>query len=185
MNSPIRDHLARFWPDRTQRELVWTAGPIRTNLPGFRAIEVKPNQASDPWIYATDGARSVPTPDGVPLEFFIESPSNDPIQVENLAMVANFHADPRHRLQLGQVIRIGRPWMGDSTCDHLLVSLPYPFGPTFEWFDLGAARARLLWLLPITASEAAFATSHGHEALEQLLETERPDVLQLRRPSAV
>lgn len=184
-NSRVAAHLRTVWPKRRQRELVWTAGPIAQNLPSFRVLELEPSHRADPWLYASDGIRGVPTEDNIPLEFFIESPARDPIHVETLAMLANFHADDRYRLALGKVVNIGRPWIDGSICDHLLVSLPYPFGPAFEWFSADEGRVRLLWLLPITPAEARFARSHGYEALEERLDAARPDVLNVRRPSVI
>jgi hypothetical protein len=49
-----------------------------------------------------------------------------------LALVAYFHADPRYRLDVGRTMAIGRPWPGRGVSRHLLVALPYPFGPTLE-----------------------------------------------------
>ena len=181
----LRAHLERFWAGRAKEAFEWTAGPIRSTLPRFSVLRVAPRSAKDPWIYVSDGARDVRTPDGQRLEFFLESPESDPIHVENLAMVAHFHADPRYGLSLGKVIAIGRPWMKQSRCDHFMVSLPYPFGPDFEWATLGERRVRLLWLLPITSSEAAFARANGCEALEERFEEAAFDVIDVDRISVV
>jgi hypothetical protein len=56
------------------------------------------------------------------------SPTEDPRHVELLAMEADLHADARYRLRAGSAVNIGRPWMDGSRADHLLVSLPYPYG---------------------------------------------------------
>lgn len=148
-------------------------------------IRVAPKLSADPWIYVSDGARTVPTTDGQRLEFVLESAAADPIHIENLAMVANFHADPKYRVGVGRVIAIGRPWMADSACDHFLVSLPYPFGPEFERTRVGERPVRLLWLLPITASEATFAREHDPDTLEERFEEAGFDVLDVHRSSVV
>jgi hypothetical protein len=49
-------------------------------------------------------------------------------------------------------------WLALRSPDHLLVSLPYPYGPTLEELAPGQ---RLLRLLPITREEAAFGREHG------------------------
>lgn len=132
-------------------------------------MRVAPTGRDGVWVYITSGAAVRHTPDGH-LEFFIISPVDDVIQVETLAMVTNFALDCRYQVRLGSILDIGRPWLPKSRCDHLLVSLPYPYGPKLE--ELGPA-TRILWLLPITHAEADFAREHGVEALEQCFEREQ------------
>jgi len=48
-----------------------------------------------------------------------------------------------------------------------------------------ATEVRFLWLLPITAGEAAFARTRGVDALEDLFERERIDTLDVQRRSVV
>jgi Suppressor of fused protein (SUFU) len=118
-------------------------------------------------------------------EFFLLSPTEDPRHVELLAKVANLHADARYRLDVGSTINIGRPWMVGSEADHLLVSLPCPYGPALERCDLGERHVRFLWLVPITAAEADLARRQGLEALERLLEQDGVNVISPKRPSLV
>ena len=47
------------------------------------------------------------------------------------------------------------------------MSTPYPLGPELEHCDDPGGHVQVLWLLPITEQERAFATSNGLEALEQ------------------
>lgn len=77
------------------------------------------------------------------------------------------------------------PRVKSSRCTHLLVSLPYPFGPAFEHCQVNAMQLRLLWLLPITAAEAAFGRARGVDALEDLFERECVDTLDVMRASVV
>jgi hypothetical protein len=74
-------------------------------------------------------------------------------------MEAALHADKRYRLRAGSAVNIGRPWMDGSGADHLLVSLPYPYGPALETCELGERHVRFLWLVPITAAEAGPASA--------------------------
>ena len=67
---------------------------------------------------------------------------------------------PLCRLDHGHTVPIGEPWLPGSACDHLLVSLPYPFGPELEMCRWDGGHARLLWLLPITEAERDFRTEH-------------------------
>ncbi|MFI1994451.1 suppressor of fused domain protein [Actinoplanes sp. NPDC020271] len=106
------------------------------------------------------------------LEFVLAAPtSDDEIHVETLTMIAYYHATGGdYALDHGHTVPIGRPWLPGSPCDHLLVSLPYPWGPELEHCDVPGGHARVLWLLPITGAEKRFRHSDGLEALEQRFE---------------
>jgi hypothetical protein len=107
------------------------------------------------------------------LEFVLYAPATaDEVHVETLTMIAYYHAGGGdHALDLGHTVPIGRPWVPGSTCDQLLVSLPYPWGPELENGTVPGGHVRVLWLLPITAVEKEFRHSHGLEALEQRFDT--------------
>ena len=68
---------------------------------------------------------------------------------------------------------------------HVLVSLPYPFGPELEVCAWDGGHARLLWLLPITAAERDFEVAHGLEALEQRFDDAALAYSDTRRGSVV
>jgi Suppressor of fused protein (SUFU) len=183
-DDAVRRHYQNSWPDRDHEEFEWTAGPIGNRLPTFRVRRIAPGKRSDPWVYATVGAwRATDGKDS--KEFFILSATESPSHVETLAMVTNFHADPKHQLSIGSTMNIGRPWMDGATAGHLLVSLPYPYGPNLEHLDADGTHVQVLWLVPITAAEAAYRRDRGLEALEQLLETDGVDVLNPGRLSLV
>lgn len=179
----IREHLKRFWPERFHEEFTWTLGPVQGSLPGFRVVRVAPQSKSDPWIYVTVGAWAATRDEEHSNEFFLLAPSEDARHIELLAMVANLHADERHRLRQGTVLEIGRPWASGSVADHLLVSLPLPYGPTFEQIQVGTRHIQVLRLVPITQSEATAAREHGVSWLEDRLEASGADVLDPSRAS--
>lgn len=179
----VRRHLEGFWPDHPQEEFSWALGPIEDRLPGFRVRRIAPVEPTDPWVYTTVGASG--SSDGDGMEFFILSPSESPRHVETLAMVASFHADPRYRLSTGRTMNIGRPWIDGAVTDHLLVSLPYPYGPGLEHCDVSGRHVQVLWLVPITEAEAFYVTEQGLEAFEQLLERSGADVISPGRRSLV
>jgi hypothetical protein len=181
----LRAHLNRFWPRNEKEEFTWDIGPIRSVLPDFRVVRIAPLNIEEPWIYASLGVWEVAKSQASRTEFFLTAPSKDPIHVETLAMLANFHADPAYEVRLGKTINIGRGWVDGSTCDYLLVSLPYPFGPEFERVQIRAIEISYLWLLPITKAEEGFLKTFGQEALEQRLEQSKVDVINLTRPSVV
>jgi hypothetical protein len=179
----VREHLERFWPDRAQEDFAWALGPVEERIPGFRVRRIAPASPGEPWVYVTVGASVVQDGDG--MEFFILSPAESPRHVETLAMVATFHADPANRLSAGSTIRVGRPWLDGSSADHLLVSLPYPYGPALEHCDAADRHVQILWLVPVTAAEARLVQEHGAEALEELLERSNVDVIAPTRRSLV
>jgi hypothetical protein len=119
------------------------------------------------------------------LEFFILSPEETPRHVETLAMLAHMHADEKYRKKLGDVVKIGWPWLENGRCDRFLVSLPYPYGPSLEWCILAERHIRFLWLLPIHESEEAYLRTHGQEALERLFDENKINSVQRDRPSVV
>ena len=103
-------------------------------------------------------------------------------------MAAHYHCNPEddsYRLDHGHTVPIGEPWLPGSACDHLLVSLPYPFGPELEMCHWDGGHARLLWLLPITEAERDFMGDRGLEALEQRFDDAAIRYWEADRPSVV
>jgi hypothetical protein len=101
-------------------------------------------------------------------------------------MTAYYHAGQTpQRLDVGHTVPIGEPWLPGSTCDHLLVSLPYIFGSDFEMCRWRNGHARVLWLLPITSAEREFKIEHGLDALEERFEAESVDYTNPLRGSVV
>ena len=181
--AAIRSHLELFWPERPHEEFEWTVGPIGESLPRFRVRRIAARSSREAWVYASIGVWEVTRDKASGAEFFLLAPSESPFHVELLAMVANLHADPRYRLSVGSVVGIGRSWTEGSRCDHLLVSRPYPYGPRLERCEVGGRLIRFLWLVPITAGEAALARRDGVDALERLLEQSEINPIAPTRPS--
>jgi hypothetical protein len=101
-------------------------------------------------------------------EFVLIAPEPSDRHARTLAMVAFYNAGPEHqRLEVGDTLSLGEPWAEAAAADHLLLSLPYPFGATFEWCHWRDGSARLVWLLPITEREHEFKRERGLDALEQ------------------
>lgn len=185
IRSAVLDHVGHFWPNSTVLEEQWEEGPIEDNLPGFRVLRVKSSTPGRPVIYVTNGCFMAEPAQHTRHEFFLISPKEKSQNVETLTMLANFHADERYRLDVGSVVDIGDPWMPGSICNHLLVSVPYPYGPKLEWLKLSDVCVRFLWALPITAREVAFMELNGLEALEQKFDSAKLDYLNPLRPSIV
>jgi hypothetical protein len=187
INHQVKRHLSSFFEGSVTRQYQWKLGAIEKTLPDFRVLEISPDQQRAMWLYASCGAWAVDSPDGYRQEFLIASPSESPSHVETLAMLANFYADEKYSVSVGKMIDVGRPWMDGATCNCLLVSLPYPFGPKFEWLNLEIAELliRFLWLIPITSAEKEYAELHGIEALEKKFEDAGIDYLDIHRKSVV
>ncbi|MFI0417199.1 suppressor of fused domain protein [Spongiactinospora sp. 9N601] len=147
-------------------------------MPRFSTYRVFPARAGEAWVYVTVGCSLVGAT-GEGMEFFVMSPFADEAHSETLAMVGHFHSFEAHRFDVGAVVDIGRPWMGESRMDHLLVSLPYPYGPGLEWASREAGRVRFLWLLPIY--EAEFIKSRTLDEFESLLDDAGVNVLDAKR----
>jgi hypothetical protein len=171
----IIKHLQSFWPGSSVFEESWGHGPIEDNVPGFKILKLISRTPDNPVIYVTDGCFTANPEQHIRQEFFVISPNEEPQHVETLTMLANFHADKRFRLDVGSVVNIGSPWISGSHCDHLLISLPYPYGPKLEWLELAEICIRFLWAMPITTREAAFAELNGYGALEEKFDQVKVD----------
>lgn len=172
VQTTIREHVSKSWPGHPLEAFAWMQGPISRALPHFRVLRVQAAHMNEPWVYISCGVWASETKADHRFEFAIFSPTESPVHVETLAMLANYHADEQHVLSPGDVVQIGRPWMDGGTCDWLLVSLPYPFPIGFEHLAVPdtTMRIRFLWLVPITDDEAAFTKQYGVEALESQFE---------------
>jgi len=99
-------------------------------------------------------------------------------------MPSHFHRF-ESSLGLGHIVTIGHPWAEDSRCDHLLMSLPYPFGPGLEWLKIDALTIQFLWALPITLTEASFLKRNGVEEIERRFDSAKLKYWDARRQSVV
>jgi len=185
-NFEVLTHIRKFFPDRDVEFFSWDAGPLSAVAPNFCVVRLAPSKESDAWIYLTCGVSSLGQNERELCEFFILSPTETPIHVESLAMLSYLAIDNSEKLQIGKSVAIGRPWIENSSLDHFLISLPYPFGPDLEWCELSNSQSvRFLWLLPIWSKESAFLYDHGVEALEGKLDKEGIDFLDVTRKSVV
>jgi hypothetical protein len=169
----VVQHLASRFPSREIALLGPADGPIHENVPNLHIIRLSPAADEEGWLYVTAGLWDAIQREGHGLEFILLAPQASDVHTETLTMVAFYHATGgEYELDLGHTMPIGRPWLPGATCDHLLVSLPYPWGPDLEECPLSGGHARILWLLPITKAERDFKVANGLEALEQRLEAE-------------
>ena len=72
-----------------------------------------------------------------------------------MGMIAYYHVGPSsNRLDLAHTVRIGEPWTAGSVLDHLLVFLPYAYGPHLEHLEWQTGPARLLSVMPVPRRSA-------------------------------
>ncbi len=184
--NKVFDHITGFWPHHSKELFLWELGPINEVLPEFQVCRISPQSQRDPWVYVSIGVSDVTVEGEYAVEFVLLAPDDNARHIETMAMVAHYHATMANKLDLGQIVNSGRPWLGDSKCDHLLVSLPYPFGPSLEWCQGGPSKKiRFLWLLPITPSEVAYAEGFGVELLEQRFDEEEIEEVDPQRKAVV
>jgi suppressor of fused protein SUFU len=183
VSSAIKNHLQAFFVGHTISEFEWPLGPIQEVLPHFRVLRVSPGSRCNLWVYVSSGAWDVDRDQQSGLEFMIFAHEESPRHVELLAMSAHYHLN--HDLDLGHTYPIGEPWLEGSACDHMLVSLPYPFGEELELCEVDEGHIHLYWLLPITLAERQFKATNGLEALEQLFEDRELEYWRADRPSVV
>ena len=136
---------------------------------GVSIIVVEPSEQYPWWSFATAGCWQAVKNDHHRSEFILTANDGRSEHVEHLKMAAFLHVNPKFSISLGKVLDVGQAWLEGSACTHLLASLPYPFGPYFEYPDLRPC-TRFIWLLPITAPEAALARTEGVETLEELFD---------------
>ena len=162
---------------------VWPLGPMKHAHPGFHVLEFAPGPRSRLWNYVSVGALEVDAANSSKLEFLLCTDEPNERCVELVTMTAWYHSS--YGLGMGHTMPIGEPWLPAASCDHFLVSRPYPYGPDLEIVPMDGDHAHVLWLLPITKEEREYKVTHGLEALEQLFESNGIEYWVLQRPSVV
>ncbi len=180
--SSVENHFRRFFAGHAVAIRAWPHGPT-TAHPDFRVLEFAPGPRSQLWSYVSCGAGDLTSPNRAELEFLLCCAQQSDRAVELVTMAAWYHST--QGLGRGHTLPIGEPWLPEATCDHLLVSLPYPFGPDLQVVPSGSGHRRVLWLLPVTQTEREYKMSHGLEALEKLFDSQAIEYWDLRRPSVV
>jgi hypothetical protein len=177
----LESHLTTFFAGHAPEVFVGPAGPIHEVLPRFRVLRFAPGPRTIHWVYASLGTWEVDAGQPRGLEFFVIAPGENQVHVEFLAMAAHYHL--KQKLGKWHSFPIGRPWLPGSQLDHVLVSLPYPFGADLEICEVPGGHIHFLWLLPISATERALKKEHGVDALEDLLEAKEVDYADPMRTS--
>jgi Suppressor of fused protein (SUFU) len=179
----VEEHVRRFFQGQQAEAVTWSTGPIVATNPHFRTLRIAPGSSGGLWHYVSVGGWAATEGQGYGLEFVISTPAATPRAVELLAMTVYYHQT--RRLGLGHSFPVGEPWLAGSACDHMLVSLPYPFGPDLQTCHVGDLHVEILWLVPITQAERDYKVASGQEALEQRFEDAGLRYWDLQRASVV
>ena len=180
----VHAHVREFFVGHWARSHAFDLGTIQDVAPGFHVIEVEPGPKHQLTSYVSVGAGFPDDTERRHLEFLTIVEDASVRHVELLAMAAHYHSTGE-RLDIGHTFPIGEPWIEGSRLDHMLVSLPYPFGPKLEIFDAQGHEAHILWLLPITRAEREYKALHGLEAMEARFEAAGLEYWKPRRKSVV
>ena len=183
--AAIEAHLRHGFPG--QRVVVQGWRTDAMSMPHVRVLRVDPETRGGLWLDVSSGA-SVPTPGSAPdgssgSEFVLVTPFKTLRAVELLAMVVYFHGV--EELKVGDTVSVGEPWLPGSTCGHLLVSSPYLLADELWTLPLPDREVRLLWTIPITAAERAYAAEHGLDSLEERFEDAGLEYWDAHRASVV
>ena len=186
IHDQILDHYRRVWGVDQVEEVHWTPGPVSARLPDFHIVKVRPVTPGEMWVFASIGAWRATEREANGLEFVAVARGESASVMQRLAMTAYYHAGPpENRLGVGHMVPIGEGWVERSPLDVILVSLPYLWGPELEHCQLPDRHIQVVWLMPISEAERAFARRHGLEALEERFEQASVDYLDPFRPSVV
>lgn len=179
----MHDHYVLFFNGHIFSSWTWELGPIKEIAPWFHVLRFAPGPKTELWSYVTMGASLLGNTDKSHIEFLLLTDHENPRAIELLAMVSHYH----HKQQLGvfHSLPIGQPWLEDATCDHFLVSYPYPFGEELEICNISDFHVHTFWLLPITKSEYEYKKAYGVDALEQMFDDAAIEYWDLKRRPVV
>jgi Suppressor of fused protein (SUFU) len=165
--AALEEHVRGSFTGHRVEAFTWPQGPIREQNPHFRVLRLAPALPGELWTYASVGGWAA-TDGPLGLEFLICTPNPEDRAVELLAMTVFYNRSGK--LGAGDTLPIGEPWLPGSRCEHMLVSLSYPFDPGLQTCHVGDRHVEFLWLLPITEAERELKISSGLEALESRFE---------------
>ncbi|BDD03616.1 suppressor of fused domain protein [Aureibacter tunicatorum] len=140
----LRKHYESFFKTKGVKQ-YWSQITTNNINSDFYVLEIPPNNMHKMWTYLTVGMSNEKS-DINTIELFIFSPEQNKSLVELLTMCASFHqsAEP---LNLNHTLSIGRPWLGNSECNFLYISLPYLDEEKLEFFQFKGKTFHCYWLI--------------------------------------
>ena len=175
-------HVRRFFTGHEVVVATRALGRADAEFPGLRVLEVQPGPRSSQWVYVSAGFGASHATTGH-REFFVIGPRKESWLAQVVAMLGPYHRE--RGLDFGHTLPLGEPWFPGSGMDHLLMSLPYTFGPELEVLTAGELDVRFMWVLPIHESERRFKVEYGLEALEQRFDDAQLQYADPGRPPVV
>lgn len=179
-SSDFQTHVESYFDDVAKKR-IWDAKNSARLSPDFCSLEIPPNGELNFYSYVSNGIGSLLSVGQSNREYVISSPFATEEHVELMNMIGSAVKARGQYFTLGEVIPIGRPWIYSAVADHLLVSLPYPYGPLLEEADEVTNGLRVSWLLPIFKCEADYINEFGVDELEKKFESEALDFLDVNR----
>ena len=175
VHESIRAHYDKIWGRDRIEEVHWTPGPMSSRLPNFHIAKVPPLDDDGMWTYATIGAWEATPDQDHGLEFVAVDRSGGSRIMENLTMVAFYHAGSvENRLGVGHTVPKGEPWVEGSPMEYALVALPHLWGRDLEHCNAGDTHVQVLWVLPIYEIERDFKAAFGLDELDSRFEQRLP-----------
>lgn len=182
-SQEIHDHVQRFFAGQKVKERQWTESYVLDLYPYFSVLEIEPGPIAGNWNYVSSGTWEMAQEGAGLTEFTIITDKPGLRQIQILTMNQVYHRD--HNLILGDSYALGEPWVKGSNCTHILISLPYPYGPGFEQCAIGDGHLHIYWLLPITEREHDYKVRNGADALEEVFETKGLEYWKTKRKSVI
>ena len=179
----IQKHVQRFFAGHKVKEQQWAQSYVSDLYPDFSVLEIEPGPKDRNWRYVSSGTWEVAQEGAGLTEFMIITDKPGLRQIQILTMNHLYHKD--HNLMVGDSYALGAPWVKGSNCNHMLVSLPYPYGPDFEICAIGDCHLHIYWLLPITEREHDYKVRNGADALEEVFEANGLEYWKTKRKSVI
>jgi hypothetical protein len=181
--TELAKHISKNFEGHKIKVCKWEFGPIVNLLPNFRILEISPGPKSPLWNYVTLGTWELHQQKNSHVEFILASPESNEKILDLMAMTAYYHS--KFPLGIGHTFPIGEPWLENSHCDHMLVSLPYPYSEELEICMIDQAFIHFYWLLPITKVERDLKMNKGLESLEELFDNNKLEYWKVDRDSII
>lgn len=169
-------------------EYGWSVDPDGAKMP-FQIVRFTRGSDPESVSYSTLGLsrKALPSPNSQQLirhELLMLAPESlTPDYIASILLQVGEMVIRRGRALLrGDVIGPAGALVSGATVTALYVTMPSYFPEDFAVFDAGGHGAVVIaWLVPITDSEADYASSHGWDAFEDKLVEQDPDVVDFHR----
>jgi hypothetical protein len=164
-------------------------------VPTVDVYSFRPNDVRDYWTFITSGMSDVPQslPEGTPeifarrTELLMYATESAPWRLFALKLLAEYPFEQGTWIHAWHSVDVGAPLSPESSLSALFLLPPAMEDPQrFDRLEIAGERVNILWVVPITAAEQAFALERGPQALEEILfEADFDQLLDTGRDSLV